>query len=310
MEKVFIDEKDFQINPILLKQIDFENCHETTPEGKALWVYIRLCQLLKYDEGYFFHNTCYNMNYNHKDSFDIVEQVTTETPTTCFNFSRIAVKLLNQIPEVQANILSVGDNLGHFRFVFQTDRVIVKAEPTTPTQHLTDMGRAKLGLKPQGLQAEKGGDLIQELMLSLTNKMLLRTRRNLREYIGCLQQLPNTPKEPQIELETLVTASKKYGVDGNSMVQMLLNINHQFVQQPYQLMRMGILDGKNQIYPQLLVREKTSLKRIDLMAMEVSPLQVAEYNKGMKYGYMVHTDNYEPTHPGFFQGMENNGREM
>ncbi|MBO4726448.1 MAG: hypothetical protein J5598_02500 [Clostridia bacterium] len=140
--------------------------------------------------------------------------------------------------------------------------------------------------------------------------MLLGTRRNLREYVGCLQQLTNTPKEPQIELETLVAVSKKYGVDGNSMVQMLLNINHQFVQQPYQLMRLGILDGKNQIYPQLLVREKTSLKRIDLMAMDVSSLQVAEYNKGMKYGYMVHTDNYEPTHPGFFQGMENNGREM
>jgi len=310
MDGVFIDEKDFQINPTLLKQIDFENrCHETTPEGKALWLYVRLCQLLKYDERYFYHDTCYNLNANYDKSFNLVEKVTANTPTTCFNFSRIAVKLSNQIPGVQANILSVGE-LGHFRYKFQTDNVAVVAEATTPNQHFTDMGRAKLGLKLQGLQIEQGQEKVLELMQSLTNKMLLSTRRNLREYIGCLQQLHDVPKDPQIEIEPLVAVSKKYGVDGNSLVQMLLSINHQFPRPPYRLMRLGIKDENKQIMPQLLVREDKILKRIDLTDMRVFPFQAAEYFGAMKYGMMAHTDNYEPSYPGFFHGLENNGREM
>ena len=44
--KLFVDDEDFTINPTLLKQINFDNCRETTPEGRALWLYIRLCQIL------------------------------------------------------------------------------------------------------------------------------------------------------------------------------------------------------------------------------------------------------------------------
>ena len=310
-EKVFVDEKDFQINPKLLKQIDFENrCHENTPEGKAVWLYIRLCQLLKYDEKYFYHYSRYCANFNYQDSFDLVGQVIADTPTTCFNFSRIATKLLNQIDGVHADIVSVGDNLGHFRFNFQTDKIAVTAEATTPKKYLTDMGRAKLGLKPQGLVAKQGYDVLAESLQSLSNKMLLSTHRNLREYISCLQQLHNVPNDSQIELEPLVAVSKKYGVDGNSLVQMLLSLNHQFVQPPYRLMRVGIVDEKNQINPQLLVRESDVLKRIDLTEMQVFPFQVAEYNKAMMYGNMIHTDNYVAKYPGFFHGLEDKGREM
>ena len=99
---LYQDEQDFTINPVLMQQIKFEDCHETTPEGKAVWLYVRLCQLLCYDEKYFFAQTCHKPNDDIHESFKIVGNVTAETPVTCFNFSRIAVKLLNQIPGVHA----------------------------------------------------------------------------------------------------------------------------------------------------------------------------------------------------------------
>ena len=311
MEKVYVDEKDFQINPTLLKQIDFEKkCHETTPEGKALWLYIRLCQLLKYDEKCLYHYTRNNMNYNYQKSFSLVEQVNANVPTTCFNFSRIAVKLLNQIPGVKADIITMGDDNDHFRFNFKTDCVAVKAEPTAPNQHLTDTGRVKLGLKPQGLIFDQGDETMMTLVQSLSDKMLSSSHHDLREYLGNLQQLHDIPNDPQIQIEPLVAVAKKCGVDGNSLVQMMFSINHQFEQRPFSLMRVGIIDDKNQINPQLLVREDKILKRIDLMDLRVFPFEAAEYNKGMRQGYMVYRDGYEPEYPGFLHGLEDNGREM
>ena len=292
--KKFEDEKDFNINTTLLKQINFASCHETTPEGKALWLYIRLCQLMKYDEGYF-----YSMNRNHPNddpykSFEIVDQVTAETPTTCFNFSRIAVKLLNQIPGVNALMIAVGGNCGHFRFGYYTDRVSVDAEPTSPNQHFNDLARAKLGIRPQGLRVFEGQEMMSELMQRLSNQMLMTTRRGLRDYVSCLQQLQqDIPNEPQIELEPLISILKKYGVDGNSIVQFLISLNHQYAQNPYDLMRAGMYNEKNKIQPQLLVREKAVLKRIDLTQMRVFGMTADEYSQYFYYGDMIYSDGGE-----------------
>ncbi|MCQ2382214.1 MAG: hypothetical protein MJ054_02815, partial [Clostridia bacterium] len=48
----FVDDNNFNVNSTLIEQIDFSSCRETTAEGRAIWLYIRLCQLLQYDEGY------------------------------------------------------------------------------------------------------------------------------------------------------------------------------------------------------------------------------------------------------------------
>ena len=52
-------------------------------------------------------------------------------------------------------------------------------------------------------------------------------------------------------------------------------------------MRAGLYDEKNQIQPQMLVRENATLKRIDLNQMQVFEMSDAEYSEYFKYGDMI-----------------------
>lgn len=303
----FVDEEDFTINPTLLKELNLESCRETTPEGRAVWLYLRLCQVLKYDEGYFFNSHRNHPNDDPYQSFKIVGDVTAETPTTCFNFSRIAVKLLNQIPGVHALMISVGDNLGHFRFGYYTDKVSVDAEPTTPVEHFNDMARAKLGIKPQGLKTFYGETLMQELIQRISSAMLLKTRRNMRDYMSWLRQTPINQQPTQIDIEPLVNNLKQHGVDGASTVQLLVNMNHQFAQPPYQLLRAGIVTADNEVEPQLLVREKIRerirLRRISLNDMQVKKLSVVAFDQAFTRGEMIYSDEDIDNYLSFSSGL-------
>lgn len=299
--KRYEDEQDFEINAQLLQEIKFEECTESTPEGKALWLYVRLCQLLKYDEGYFFKDQRQHPNDDPYKSFDIVQNVTAETPVTCFNFSRIAVKLLNQIAGVNALMISVGGNKGHFRFGYYTDKVSVDAEPTTPTNHYNDLARIKLGIKPQGLMVFEGKEIMQELENRIVTPMLLKTEKGLHEYIDLVHALEKERLgEPQFKINYLVEELKQQGVDGATTTQLLIDMNRKFVQTPYRLSRMGInsnVGTKNKIIPQLLVREKQreTTTLIDLYEMNATSISQDDCMNMIHDGKLVYSDQTHAT---------------
>lgn len=293
-DKCFEDEQDFKINPTLLEQIKFSDCQETTPEGKALWLYVRLCQLLKYDEGYFFKNQRRHPNDDPYKSFEIVESVTAETPVTCFNFSRIAVKLLKEFAGVNALIVSVGDGLEHFRFGYYTDRVAVNAEPTTPHNHYNDLARIKLGIKPQGLIIIEGDKMMQSLQNRIVPPMLAESERELHEYIDLINTMDQKIiGAPQIKVNYLIDELKNQGIDGATTTQLMIDINHKFVQKPYRLSRMAInIDEgtKNKVIPQLLVREKQNSTLVDLYEMNTAQISNDDYKKMIHNNSLLYSD--------------------
>ena len=273
----FEDQHDFALHPKLLEQLDLASCPETTPEGRALWVYLRLCQVLKYDEGNFYHAFRNNPNDNVYDSLAVVGDVTAETPVTCFNFSRIAVKLLNQIPGVTALMIALGKNVGHLRFGYYTDKVSVDAEPTTARNHFNDLARVKLGIEPQGLRIFNGYEIMNPLMRRVAPPMLAKAQRGLHEYLQVLADLPPVEKHTQIDMRHLVAALKEQGVDGATLVQLLLDMNRQCDQPPYQIARAGYTDLGGTVKPQLLVRAARQLCQIDLDTLAVEDLSWEAY---------------------------------
>lgn len=287
----FEDEKDFNVNPTLLKQLQINTCPETTPEGRALWLYLRLCQVLKYDEGNFYDLYRNHPNDDPYQSFYLAGDVTAETPTTCFNFSRIAVKLLNQIPGVHALVIAVGKNEGHFRFGYYTDKVAVDAEPTTSKNHFNDLARAKLGIEPQGLNFLHGKELMQDLMRKVAPPLLVKKQQSLQQYLDVLKTLPKAQTKTQIDIMHLVDAFRQQGVDGASMVQLLFDMNRQFSQSPYNFARAALVDSFGTVQPQLLVRKgKQQIVRIDLTSMLSArlPMDVYEHlvdNEELVYPY-------------------------
>lgn len=294
--KAFEDNQDFTINPLLMKEIGFEKCHETTPEGKALWLYMRLCLLLKYDEGIFFSEHRSHPNDDARQSFKIVSEVTAETPTTCFNFARIAVKLLNQIQGVHALMITVGYNDGHFRFGYYTDKVTVDAEPSSPHHHYNDMARVKLGLAPTGLNVLHGTELMQDLEQRIVPQMLPKLTPDLREQLAWLYDETKLPQPDQIKIKPLIEGMRKNGIDGATALQVLIDLNKHYEQKPYKFLRAGMIHTPGVVEPQLLVRKYNRLARLDLTEMELSDLPIPVFDKTFTRGEMVYAneeiDNY------------------
>ena len=299
----FDDERDFDVNPRLIKQLALDSCPETTPEGKALWLYLRLCQVLKYDEGNYYRDYRHNPNDDPYDSLRVAGQVTAETPVTCFNFSRIAVKLLNQIPGVTALLIAFGKNKGHFRFGFYTDHVSVDAEPTTPKNHYNDLARVKLGIKPQGLVVFNGYETMRQVADRVVPAMLDKVKPGIRQYLQILRQMPAMVEQPQIKIDHLVAGLKQQGIDGATTVQLLFDMNKKFVQPPYQFARTGILENTGEVQPQLLVRENQTINRIDLSQMDVAPLAVAVYEAAVRRGELIYADGDEVRRQDFERGL-------
>lgn len=289
-DRQFIDDQSFTINPRLMQQLKLETCPETSPEGRALWLYLRLCQVLKYDEGYYYNEYRRHPNDDPYASFNLVDQVTAETPVTCFNFSRIAVKLLNRIPGVHALMIALGTNAGHFRFGYYTDRVSVDAEPSAADDHFNDMARVKLGIAPQGLKVFEGEPLMQRLMQRIVPPMLAKTRQSLQQYLKILQSITPAKNPPQIKIEYLVEALREQGVDGSSTVQLLFDMNRKFRQPPYQFARVALVDKShncNDVAPLLLVREGPEISQIDLQTLELAPLSFADYRLARQRGLLI-----------------------
>ncbi len=285
----YVDDEDFTLSPRLLQQLGLDTCPETTPEGKALWVYFRLCQILKYDEGYYYSDFRHNPNDNPFGSVSIAGKVTAETPVTCFNFSRIAVKLLNQIEGVHALMISVGSNLGHFRFGYYTDKVSVDAEPSSPHNHYNDMTRVKLGIEPQGLKVFNGKFIMEQLMERMAPQLLV-PQQGIQPYLDMIQAEYKIPATTKIDLRHLMNELKAEGLDGSSTVQLLLDVNRHFAQPPYQFMRVATVDSSEtyrNLQPKLLVREKQDIFQIDLTTLDLAPLPFEEYQATFNDGKML-----------------------
>ena len=287
--RLYRDLESFTVNPVLLQQLRVQDCHETTPEGKAVWLYMRLCQLLKYDEKTFYHASKHNINNDLEDSFKVVGNVTADTPVSCYNFARIATKLLNQIEGVRAVMIMVGNIKGHLRFGFYTDRITVDCEPTTSINHFNDLARVKLGMMPQGLKFLYGKWLETGLMQKVATPMLAK-QATLTQY---LSELKNIPAAKQMSyLPVMVKKFQECGVDGNSAVQALLDWNRYFENPVCRLLRVGMLESK-ELRPQLLARENQKLWRIDLNQMQMFAMSTEELLSNLNNRRMVHVDEGE-----------------
>lgn len=293
----YVDDEDFTVNPRLMQQLKLDTCTETTPEGRALWLYFRLCQLLKYDEGYYYSDFRHNLNDYPFGSVRVAGDVTAETPVTCFNFSRIAVKLLNQIEGVHALMISVGSNLGHFRFGYYTDKVSVDAEPSVAKNHYNDMTRVKLGIEPQGLKVFNGKFIMEQLMERLAPQMLPKPQQGLQPYLDIVQAEFKVPATTKIDLRHLMNELKAEGIDASSAVQLLSDMNRHFAQPPYYFMRAATVDSNEDfrnLQPKLLVREKRTIFQIDLATFDVAELPLAEYQATLKDGKLIQPHESEP----------------
>lgn len=213
---------------------------------KAIYIYIKMCKLLTYDDEYYAVNQKGSATLKHKNA-DYVSSISLENnKVVCFEFNLIYTKLLNKLgihfKSYYKSLVGEGYGSGHVELDFRVGKFLVSADSVTSIL-LGDIMQAKLnqpliGIKciNRNLQTEK------EFNESLTKmyKLIASQEKNIDEvrveHVETLEELLSeysltTENLQDISLNerlsiliTKVNSTKFVGIDSLSYVLQLEKI--------------------------------------------------------------------------------------
>ncbi len=220
------EEPDWQINAELREAVYKEFPEDGTLEEKVMHIYCKLCQHLQYDEGYFYKDKLPEECYQHTFSQEHLEAIKPDSPITCWDFSRICSKMINELEgDIEAVILSKGENQGHFAVGFYTDKVSAILEAiNAKSKGTNDLMKAKNGIELEGVEivSDRQG-LIDKALKSVYPKVLGRNQINIIKYMMSLKALPETVVEDNLEkkIQAFVDVMRENNIHGNEAMQAL-----------------------------------------------------------------------------------------
>ncbi len=238
--------KEIEINDDLRHAILEGLPSESSDLEKAIYIYIKMCKLLTYDEEYYAVNQKGVATEKHRTT-DFISQITLDNnKVVCFEFNLIYSKLLN---ELGLNFNSeykgmVGESYGdsHANLEFRADKFLVSADSVTSIL-LGDIMQAKLNQPLVGLKCvNKNKQTQQEFQAALTKmyQLIAEQDRSIKNYqVGHVQTLDElldeysavTQNIKEISLEERVSilidkvnSTKMVGIDSMSYVLQLKKI--------------------------------------------------------------------------------------
>lgn len=146
---------DFELNEALKNQI-----LEGIPENyskleKAIYIYIKMCKLLTYDDEYYAVNQKGIATEKHKDINYASNITPSNNSVVCFEFNLIYSKLLNGLginfSSNYKGMIGEAYGIGHANLRFRCDKFLVKADSVT-TILKGDLMQAKLNQPLKGLK--------------------------------------------------------------------------------------------------------------------------------------------------------------
>ena len=238
-------------------------------EDKAIYIYLKLCKIFTYNENFFYRNNLKNGVYDATFSSTHLENITSKSKITCFDFSRIFTKMVNDIKgDIEAVIISQGGNRGHFLTGFYTDKISVRLEAINinlngkkdPTN---DLMKAKNGIKLRGITPQSDreyviGDALDTVYQSIYGRQAL----SIKGFVQEMKSLPETdvPDDTKLKLESFIEVMRDKGIVGNEFVQTLdgmfkTSFFGKDVEKAYLGKRMEH-DGEKHIQRMILFRQK------------------------------------------------------
>ena len=305
-EEVFRDgdEPEWDISPQLYDAIYKDMPKGLSLEEQALYIYTKLCSVLEYDEEYLYRGKGISSKFESDFSKEHLESILPGSKITCFDFSRIFAKMVNEIEgDIEAVVISEGANRGHFLTGFYTDKVSVRLEAINinlngkkdPTN---DLMKAKNGIKLKGIKAQSDREnMIDSSMDRVYESIYGRQALSIKDFVQELKSLPETdvPDDVKLKLQSFIEVMRDRGILGNEFVQTLDGMCKskffgQDVEKAYLGKRMEH-DGEKHIQRMILFRQKgteeqeeTHFYLIDTSTLEmVEPTQqqlIEELNSG------------------------------
>lgn len=305
-EEVFRDgdEPEWDISPQLYDAIYKDMPKGLSLEEQALYIYTKLCSVLEYDEEYLYRGKGISSKFESDFSKEHLESILPGSKITCFDFSRIFAKMVNEIEgDIEAVVISEGANRGHFLTGFYTDKVSVRLEAINinlngkkdPTN---DLMKAKNGIKLKGIKAQSDREnMIDSSMDRVYESIYGRQALSIKDFVQELKSLPETdvPDDVKLKLQSFIEVMRDRGILGNEFVQTLDGMCKskffgQDVEKAYLGKRMEH-DGEKHIQRMILFRQKGTEEQeephfylIDTSTLEmVEPTQqqlIDELNSG------------------------------
>lgn len=182
------DVPKFKISEKLRKAV-FEGIpKEISCEEQAIFVYYRLCELLEYDENYFYQK---NLGFSYSQEFgeSVVSKIEPGSKVICGDFSIIYYQFLSEIEGVEPVIIEQEDKTGSYHYLngFYTDKLSISCEAINITQSETigargdiytisanDIARIKCGIISNGFS---GYDIYGKLPGIMKRMFIMATNR-------------------------------------------------------------------------------------------------------------------------------------
>ena len=294
-------EPEWKINEELYKCVYDKMPKGLTIEEKAMYIYCMLCKVLKYDQGYYYRNrTKDNMKYSSKFDKERLERIKPESEITCFEFSRIFAKFINNMDgDIEAVIISRGINKGHFLTGFYTDKVSLMLEPINGRSLATnDLAKAKNGIECEGIHIISDREnVIPEALKKAYQSVYKEKSVDIDYYVGVLQQLPK-PNKVNFEekMNKFIEMLKERNIDGNEAVQFFLLLRHinyfgENIQKSFLGERMQ-RDGKVSYERKVLIRTKIEDKNkfyiFDSEDVSIKSIKADDVRKKLREGKYIY----------------------
>jgi hypothetical protein len=263
------DEPDWNID----EKLHFDIC-DGIPEGmtleeRALYIYTKLCKVMKYDQGYFFRNKLKDNRYEADFSKEQLESIGPDSKITCFDFSRIYTKFINEIDgDIEAVVVSHGLNQGHFSTGIYTDKVSLMLEPVNLGEDgNNDLMKAKNGMKLEGMKIISDRDgLVDKALKEAYPLVFGQEQTRISDYVSNLKDLPKEqiPNDFEMKFESFIQVLNERQIEGNEASLTLMSfeklgffgdqLKKAFIGRKYNE------DGKDKYGRMILVRTKSDDK--------------------------------------------------
>lgn len=218
------EEPEWVMNPELRETVYEGFPEDGSLEEQAMHIYCKLCGELEYDEGYFYRKRLSKDRYSPDFSKEHLESIAPHSKITCWDFSRIFRKLINELDgDIEAVVIGNGMDEGHYLTGFYTDKVSLMLEAINgKSEGTNDILKAKLGLKFEGFEiiSDRNG-VIEEALDTVYPRIFGRPQIRVDEYLDNLRRVYTQKNNLEENVESFIEFLKSENLSGNEAMQML-----------------------------------------------------------------------------------------
>lgn len=225
IDKVIVNE---QLKDFILSDMD----PNLTTLEKALYIYIKLCKTLTYDDQFYVYNQRGEVAKKHEDLNNVINITPSNNLVVCYDFNIIYGKFLQDLGlnfKTDSAIVN-GFGGGHASLEFRCGKFIIKADSVTGILD-GDLVRAKLDLDLKGIYCKNTSLETKEEFTTSLEKVYNSLKKEetfedvLTEYENTTTNLINVPLENRFQiLLNKANSTHLMGIDNIGYIIHLRNI--------------------------------------------------------------------------------------